>query len=212
MPFVPVLGSVAEVIMQGTLAAFGSNQKNVASVFHYRCALIVLPPTKVALEAAFQAGVCVPLIAAFNSRYVQSQNTVRYVDDVTDAPVSTARALVGAIATDPLPTRLAVYILLRTGLRKRYNMGSKHFPAASEVDTTGDVLTGAGLARWQTVQTAVGATLVDALGNSWVPCVFSRKKSQIAVNPTTIYQNDVTQVLLDKTLGQMRRRKVLTVR
>lgn len=91
-------------------------------------------------------------------------------------------------------------------------MGSKHFPAASEVDTTGDVLTGAGLARWQTVQTAVGATLVDALGNSWVPCVFSRKKSQIAVNPTTIYQNDVTQVLLDKTLGQMRRRKVLTVR
>jgi hypothetical protein len=212
MPFVPVLGSIAELNMFGSLGALGSNVKNVVNVFHYRLALIVLPPTKTALETAFNAGVGVNFLAAANVRFVQSQTTVRWIDDATDAPQSFARAGVGAIATDPLPTLDSVSMLLRTGKRGRNYRGSKHFAAVNEVDTTGDVLTGAGLARWQTLQTSVFATIVDGLGNNWVPSVLSRSLSQLLVNPTTIIANDVTQVLLNKNIGTMRRRKVQTVR
>lgn len=212
MPYVPVLGSIAEIIMQGTLAALGSNSKNVASVFHYRLSLITAPPTKSALDTVFNTNVGGALLAAYNVRYTQSQDQVRYLNDATDNAQTFAHAGPGAIATDPLPSDNCVSLLLRTALRGRNYRGAKRFPAANEIDTTGDVLTGAGLARWQTVQTAVFANLTDALGNVWVPSVLSRSLSQLLINPVTVVANDVTQVLLNKNLGIMRKRKVLTVR
>jgi len=212
MPYVPVVGSIAEVTAFGTIAAAGSSSKNVISVFHYRLGLLTAPPTKTALETRFDAIVGASMLAAFNNRYTQQQTTVRWIDDATDPPVSFARAGVGAIATDSLPTDLTVSMLLRTGLRGRNYRGSKHFPAANEADTTGDVLTGAGLVRWQTLQASVFATLVDALVNSWVPSVLSRSLSVLDTNPTTVIANDVTQVLLNKNTGTMRRRRVATVR
>lgn len=212
MPYVPVLGSIAEIIAQGTLAALGSNGQNVASVFHYRLALLVAPATKLALDNAFNAGVGAACLAAYNIRYVQSQDVVRYVNDATDAGISFAHAGVGAIATDPLPSDACVSFLLRTALRGRSYRGAKRLPAINEIDTTGDVLTGAGLARWQTVQSSMFANLVDALGNVWTPSVVSRSLSQLLVNPTTVVANDITSVLLNKNIGTMRGRRVLTVR
>ena len=212
MPFVPIVGSVAEVIMKGTIAAAGSSAKNVASVFHFRLGLITAPPTKTALETRFDAVVGAAFIAAANIRYLQQTTSVRWIDDATDPAVDFARAGAGAIATDSLPIETCVSMLMRTGLRGRSYRGAKRFAGANEADTTGDVLTGAGLARWQTVQTAVFATLVDALVNSWVPCVLSRSLSQLEFNPTTVIHNDATQVLLNKNLGTMRKRRVLTVR
>jgi len=212
MPYVPVVGSIAEVSMLGSLAAAGSDAKNVASVFHYRLSVLTLPPTKAALELAFNTAQVAALIAAFNSRYVQTFNTVRWIDDATDPPVATTRAGAGAIATDSLPTIDSVSMLYRTAKRGRSYRGSKHFPGGSEADTTGDVLTGAGLARWQTVQTTLAANVTDALGNVWVPAVLSRKLSVLATNPTTVVANDVTSILLNKNVGTMRRRRVTTVR
>lgn len=212
MPFVPIVGSIAEVSMLGTLAAAGSNVINVASVFHYRLSVLTLPPTKVALNNAFNAAQAAALLAAYNARYTQSFNTVRWIDDATDPLASVARAGVGAIATDSLPTIDAVTMILRTGKRGKSFRGSKHFPAGSEVDTTGDVLTGAGLTRFQTVQTSLATPITDALGNVWVPSVLSRILSVTVTNPTTIVANDVTEVLLNLNVGTMRRRKVSTVR
>jgi hypothetical protein len=212
MPFAPSVGTITEVLMKGTLAAAGSNIKNVASVFHYRLSALGSSTTKAALQTIFQTTIGVPLLAAFCSRYTQVENSVRWMNDFLDAPQSFAQAGVGAIATDGMPTVDSVYLLLRTGLRHGFNRGSKHFPAVNEIDTTGDVLTGAGLARWQTVQTAVFSSMTDALGNIWIPSVVSKKKTTIAGTVVTPFANDVTQVLLNKTIGTMRRRRVLTAR
>jgi hypothetical protein len=211
MPYVPVLGSVAEIIAKGTLSAMGSGSKNVASVFHYRLALITAAPTKTDLEARFDAYVGAAMLAAFNSRYTQANTTIRYIDDSTDPPTPFTRAGVGAIATDAYFTDGCVSMLLKTALRGREFQGAKHFPALNEADTTGDVLTGAGLTRWQTLQATVFGNLVTALANVWTPVVFSRKESTLD-NPTTIIFNDVTQVLLNKNIGTMRRRRIATVR
>lgn len=212
MAYVPVVGSIAEVIAKGTLASAGSNTKNVANVFHFRLAFLTAPATKTALQTAFNTAIMVPFLAAANARYTQSETTVRWIDDATDAPESFANAGVGAIATDSLPTDVCVSMLLRTAKRGRYYRGAKRFAGASEADTTGDILTGAGLARWQTLQTAVGANIVDALVNTWVPSVLSVSNSVLATNPTTVVANDVTACLLNKNVGTMRGRRVATVR
>lgn len=215
MAYIPVVGDIAEIQMKGTLAAAGGKVVNVASVFHYRLALIVAPPTKAALDTAFQtdlAGVVINYGAAANIRYLQSENNIRYVNEATDLATVFAHAQAGVIATDALPSDVAVSMLLRTAKRGREYRGAKRFAGASEIDTTGDVLTGAGLARWQALQAAVFLTIVDALGNRWVPSVLSRKLSQLQTNPTTVVANDVTQVLLNKNVGTMRRRRIATVR
>lgn len=212
MPYVPIVGSIAEIQAAGRLTAFGSNAKSTVGIFHYRLATIVLPATKAALELIFNTTVQLPFLAAANARYTQAGSTVRYVDDATDPVASMVRAGVGAIATDPLPTIDSVYYLFRTVLRGRNYRGSKHFPAPSEADTTGDVLTGAGLARWQTLQTALAAPIVDALGNTWVPSLLSRTLSQLVVNPTTVVATDIQAVLLNLNIGTMRKRRTQTVR
>lgn len=212
MAFASVVGDVAEVVMAGTMAAGGSNAKNVQSVFHYRLSVLGAAPTKAALEAIFQTTICVPFVAAANVRYTQSGNSVRCVNDATDAYQTVARALPGAIATDSMPTVDSVFMLLRTAKRGASYRGSKHFPGVNESDTTDDILTGAGLVRWQALQTALPTALVDALGNTWVLSLLSRTLSQLSQNPTTVVANDVTSVLLNKNVGTMRRRRTQTVR
>lgn len=201
----------AQIIVKATLAAAGGTAKQVQSLFCYRRTATVFAPVKSQLVAAFVAGPYAAMLAAFNAGYANGTANVRWLDDAENATQTIALAGAGAIATDRQPSYAAVYMLFRTGVRGKKFRGSKHFPAVNEIDTTGDVLTGAGLARWQAVQTACLAILTDAGGNIWNPCVVSFSLSQIRTNPTTIVRNDVTEVVLDLTLGTMRKRKVATV-
>lgn len=155
----------------------------------------------------------VPLKAAMNVRYTPGSLQIRILDDYNDNEEIFSVAGVGAIGTDSMPSDDAVYFLFRTPLRGRSYRGSKHFGPLSEEDTTDDLLTGAGLARWQTLQTALGATLTDANGNVWQPHVLSRKLSNLAALPVaTVVANQVTSVLLDLNIGTMRKRRSKTVR
>lgn len=212
MPYTPIVGSIAEIQTHGVLSAFGSSARNTVTIYHMRLSALVAPATKLALEARHNTIVGLPFLAAANARYTQAGTDIRWVDDATDPPQRFARVGVGAIATDPLPTVDAVYMLLRTSLRGKNFRGSKHYPAASEADTTGDVLTGAGLVRWQTLQTALIAAQVDALGNTWVPSLLSRSLSQLTINPTTVVATDLVTILLNLNIGTMRKRRTLTVR
>lgn len=197
---------VAEITLVASMVAAGGRVVPVHNVFHYARNSTVNPVGKTQLSTAFQAALVVPLALALNVRWEQSKNVIRWIDDAQDVPLDVAAAAVGAIATDSYDSRSAVFMLMKTNLRGRSYRGSKHFAPLSEADTTGDVLTGAGLARWQTAQAAVDAVLVDALGNTWVPCVFSRTLSQIIVNPTFVVYTQVQQTLLNKAVGQMKRR------
>ena len=209
--------TVAEVIIHGTMAAAGSSITPAINRFFYRRVAVAVTPTKAALNTIFQSTVVAPLLLAANVRYTPGYLTIRWVNDALDSPTAFNVAGVGNVATDGQPSDDACYMLLRTALRGKPYRGSKHFAGVNEIDTTGDVLTGAGLVRWQAVQTAVAAALTDATPNTWNPTILSMGNeaaplSQLKANPTTVTVNDVTAVLLDLNVGTMRRRRSKTVR
>jgi len=212
MPIAPSASkTVAQIILKGTLAGAGGQSKNISTTFYYRRNSIVTPPTKIALSNAFLAGPYAAMLAAFNVGWTLGSTNIRWFDDALDPTVTTTLAGVGAIATDRAASFNSVYMLFQTGIRGRKYRGSKHFAAVNEIDTTGDILTGAGLARWQAVQTACIASLTDATTNVWNPCVVSISLSTYRTNPTSVVYNDVTAIVLDLSLGTMLRRKIRTV-
>jgi len=205
---------VAEVVMTGFAAAGGSNNRQDQMVFHFRRTAVVNAVTKAGVDAAFQATIATPIAAALNVRYLQANNSVRWVNDAQDAPTYFAHALAGAVAGDGMTTTQAAFILLRTGLRGRNYRGSKHLFPMSEADTTlatDDIFNAAALARLATVAAAILTGFVDGLLNVWVPCVLSRSLSQLKLNPTTVTTNDVNATAVNKRVGVMRHRKVKSV-
>lgn len=201
----------AEIVMRGLITAGGSNAVRTAFVFHYRRIAVTLAPSKVALEAAFNAGPSAAILAALNARFTQTLNDVRWLNDAEDPYLSIARAGVGAIAGDSLASSASAYLLHRTALRGRKFRGSKHFGPMSEADVTtanDDIWNAAALVRLAAINTALLTPLVDVTPNTWNFCVLSRSISTLTTNPTTVVTNDVTQGLVNKRVGSMLGRKV----
>jgi len=214
MPIAPTSISHAEIHILGRLTSGGSNSKNTDYVFHYRRGSTAPPLSKSGLDAAFQAAVAVPLLAAANVRWEQISNTVRWLDDAQDAAVPFSHPNVGGIGTDGGQTFDTVYCLLRTGLRGKNYRGSKHFAGVSEADTTqpaSDILNAAAITRWTAVITGMAVVLADGSGNNWTLEVVSRNLSQVKMNPTVIVGNNVALGLLNKRIGRMKRREVASV-
>jgi len=203
--------TVAEIVMRGLIAAGGSNSVRTNFVFHYRRLAVSVDPTKAALDTIFTSTVAAPIAAALNVDWEASLHDIRWLNDATDSYLSTVATEVGAITGDRLQTFAAAYLLLRTGLRGRSYRGSKHFGPMSESDIGDDVWNAGALTRLTTIATAMATTLTDSTGNQWKLTLLSRKFSQLAVNPTTVVTNDVTQILRRETIGTMRGRKVESV-
>lgn len=200
-----------EVVVRGSLSAGGSSVKNCWNVFTYHRTTFANVFSKVNFAAAFRLAIIVPLVAASNVRYSVNRLSVRILDDAYDPYVDIADAGVGAIGTDSEPNNDAVFVLLKTGARGRQGLGSKHFGGTSEVDTTDNVLVGAGLARWQAVQAACNLMITDASPNNYLPTVVSRKNSVLDGNPTFIWATDLTSTALNKRIGSMAGRKGVSV-
>jgi hypothetical protein len=203
-----------QVIVYGIITSGGSNTKNTVTVFNYRRNAVALPQSKSAFNAIFQSSVVVPMAAALNNRWTQQHNTVRFVDDALDAPTLFTGAAVGGVAGDGLATTLGIYLSLQTSLRGKSYRGGKWFGPLSEADVTApddDILNAAGIGRFNTLKSAVFATLTDSSTNSWTPSVLSRLKSQLVSNPTTVISTEVTSVLLNKRVTSLRQRKVASV-
>ncbi len=200
------------VVILGTSSTGGAGAKNVYNTFTYARQSSVPAFTKLSFFTAFGLNVIVPLAAAMNVRWSANNVNIRILNDFTDPEVSFASAAVGARVLDSLPLNSAVTVQKKTSLRGKSYRGNVHFSPASEEDTTQDILTGAGLARWQAVRDAVGASFVDTNGNTWFPTVYSRLLSTPNAMPVAIIEaNQVTQVILDLNLGTMRRRRSRTL-
>lgn len=200
---------VMEAKVDSIAATGGVETKPCSSLFGYRRTTTVNPWNYASFNTVFQAGPVAALIAAANVRWTQRTNILRCVNDAEDPGVIIAAANVGAIATDSYEIRMAVYILLGLGVRGRGAHGSKHFAPFSEADTTNDLLTGAGLTRWQAVATAIKATLgPDVTGNTWVPCVIRKSRSQLEFNPTTVVTLDIQTATVNQRPGSMKKRQV----
>lgn len=213
MPIANNLKFIAEILVPARQAAAGSGDAPAINVFHFRRTTISNQWDSAAIGARFVATVGAALLAATNIRYTPGSVRVRCINDATDAYVDTTFAGTGAIATDSIPSDDAVCVILQSSMRGKSYQGRKHFSPLNEIDTTGDVLTGAGLARWQAVRDACSAGFtIAATGEVWKPCVLSRKLSQLRTNPTNVITADVVRALLDLNVGTMRRRRTRTVR
>lgn len=205
------LKAVWEVALNGTIAAAGGTSVPLAMIFMFRRTSFTAPAVKSEIADAFDTAYMATLKAAMNSRANISAIKVRCVNDAEDLAHSKTVNHDGAIATDSLPSDSVAVIQLKSGVRGKWAQGRKYFGPLSEVDTTGDVLTGDGLTRMQAVRDKLDDGFTDASGNAFVPCVLSRKYSQIQSNPTTVVSNDITSCVLNKNISRLRRRKQKTV-
>jgi hypothetical protein len=202
-----VVSPVMACRIGGNLAALGSDARPSGNTLYYRLSLLVLPPTKTALNTIFQATVIAPLLAATHSRYTPGTVNIRDIQNISDPEQVFVAAGAGAIGTDCLQTDDAVVVCLQSAARGQQGKAFKHFGGPSEIDTTGDVLTGAGLARWQAVRDAVKSALVDALGNTWVPFVKCNFGASYSSPPVVVRGYDVINAYLNTVVGVMRKRK-----
>ncbi len=204
-----------EIQMQGIAASGGSTVKNLNFRFAYKRANAALPLSETALETIFDSSVTPTILAALNARYTQTQDVVRFVEDAARPAVTVPRTGVGLVAGDSMAMHLAAYVLKRMAIRGRGSHGSNHFAPISEADTTtgtDDIFNAASIALWATARAAMIAPLTDANGNVWTPVIISRQTpAQYKINPTTVIVYAVSQILLNKRVGRMKKREVQSV-
>lgn len=210
-PLPPLIADpVFEILIAGTQGAGGSSVTRASNAFYYRqtggpAAVLA------ALTTIFRTTVIVPLIAAANVRYAVNALGTRPLRTPTTPMLLTPDAGVGAIATDPSPSGDCAVVNLYTTGRGKSGRGFRHFAGVNESDTTQDILTGAGLARWQAVRDATKLGLTDANGSTYVPFLLSKSWSQIITTPVSIYGYDVVNAKLNTVVAVMRRRKAKSV-
>lgn len=204
-----------EVHVHGDCAAGGSNDRKTDTVFYFQRTNPALAlPTKAQIDTAFQAAIVVPLGAALNARWLQSRNSIRYINDPTDAFVDFSHAVVGSIGGDSMSTIAAAFLVQRTGMRGGSFRSTKHLFPMSESDTTSgtDDLWNAGcLTRLTAINTALLTGFTDASGNVWRCTVVSRKLSDFKVSPSVVAAYLMTQGLVNKRVGRMLKREVQSI-
>jgi hypothetical protein len=200
----------AELRIQGTVSAAGSNSRTAMQVHHYRRTANVLTVNKANIITAFLAACRSALTACLSVRYTGTVTDCRMIEDALDQPLPMAETHVGGVAGDSMPMSVSAFLKYSTGLRGKSFRGSKRvYPIAESFTTvaTDDILNAGALALFATLNTALLAGFTDGDGNVWVPCILSRLNSQLKKNPTTVFRNDVTSITTRKSLGHMRHRQ-----
>ena len=203
---------VCEVTLRGNVAAGGSDAKNIANVFHYRRTSTSAPWSNTNIATAWLTAFIAKITNCLNEDYTTQSAGSRCVNDAEDNEITVADTTPGNVTGERLPNINAATLILKTAKRGPFYRGSKHFSPLSEGDSVDDVLTSGSITLFGTLKTALLAGFTDSDGNIWKPCVLSRTKSLLETNPTVVSSEDITQILLNKNVGSMRRRRVKTVR
>jgi len=196
----------AQIVMNATVVARGGEVKKIANVYNFVRASASPPRVKANVESAFQTAIGAKVLLALNEDYTQTDNTVRWLDDATDSPISFPEANVGAIAGQRYDNFTAAYILLRTEVRK--TKGSKHYGPLAESTVNGDEIVVGDLPLFQDIADAIVAGFVDADGNAWSSTIVNTFNGIFGANPTMFGDALVQSAAVRKTVGTMKRRKV----
>lgn len=212
MPSPMPVTNVVELVMTGVVTETGGSSKNIVNVFHYfQSPNVPSPPSAALVAQQFRAHPWADIAAQLSAAYVASNMTARYLDDATNQAIGTSLGASGAIALPRLSSAEAVVTPLQTGLRGKSFRGSKHFGVLPAASVVGDELTAGAEAAWLAVAAAM-LTPLTVSGQTFVPCIVSKTLSQLRFNPTFIIAVPLTAVLVNKTIGTMRKRKEPTVR
>lgn len=206
----PAFTNVVEIVMRGQLTET-SFVKNIANVFHYRL-FTGSADSKSNIVNNWQTNVGAPIVGQLTTDYLEVAVDIRLLDDPLDQYLTITPALAGGQALPRLPGDLAVVLPLRSASRGKNYRGSKHFSAPPSAYVTKDELNVTGTAAWNGIASILLANLTLAGGAVYSPIVLSRNLSQLRTLPTTVWGSDIVTVLLNKTIGTMRRRKEKTVR
>lgn len=201
--------TVAEIVVEGRIAASGVDTVQTINVFHYKRQTMSIPATKSGLDAAFDNNILDELQLCMNVRWTHVKTRVRWLNDAEDPYTDFAGGGLGQNAGDSMTSDKCVYMLLRTEKRGKIYRGAKFFGPLSEGDTTtlGDVLNAAAITRFTALKTAMYADILDANGVTWSPSLFTRKGSQIKTNPTTVITNRLSEVILNQRITGLKRRR-----
>lgn len=193
--------------VRGTALSTGELRvKTIYNTYDFVTAAIVGSPSKAGILAAFKAAILTPLAACLSVSYVKNAVDIRYIDDPLDPYQTFIDGVNGGVTGDSLPSVNNVTIQLKSGVRGRTWMGSKHFGPIAESHTTLDYLNSTAIALWAAFQTAYLAGFTDASGTVWKPFIVSQYYS--VFNPTTaaVVGVNVTSTIVNAYLGIMRKR------
>lgn len=202
--------TVFELKMNGIVAASSGGNKPFSFVFHYRLTSVAIP-TPADVITRFDNVIAPGIVNLLNVDWTGTTYDCRNMEDAFTQYFSATNGQVGATTGDRLPMDMAVAMLYRTTERGRNFRGGKHFGPITEADTLKDELTTGKLTSWQAVAAALK---VDLASGAWNlrPIVFSPTLSQTRTNPTRLVGAEVSNILVNKTIGTMRRRRERTVR
>ncbi len=196
----------AQIAMNATSVARGGEVKKITNVYNFVRASASPPRVKANVDSAFQTAIGDIVLLALNVDYTQVDNTVRWLDDAYDSPVSFPHPGVGAVPGQRYDNFTAAYILLRSEVRK--TRGSKHYGPLSETTVNGDEIVAGDLPLFQDIADAILAGFVDSDGNAWSSTVVNTFNGIFGANPTMFGDALVKSVAVRKTVGTMKRRKV----
>jgi hypothetical protein len=206
----PVMTNVIEIVMQGQATSTSGGLKNIWNVFHYRLSAGTMDPITQILSQ-FETQVFSFVIANLSASYTLVAMLGRVMDDVTNQYIGLGESVVGGKVGAKLPNLCAVVMPMKGAQRGKNYRGSKHFGPIPEADQVGDELSPTAAAAWQTVVPKIQNPFTFTT-QTYQPIILSRSLSQLKVNPPSLIGSDLYTVLLNKTIGSMRKRKEKTAR
>jgi len=207
----PTLTRVVEVVVQGHSIEANGQSKPIWNIFHWHNTAGVMSESALAFGNAFVAQIWPTVAAALSIGYVADQVLARLLDNATEQYAVCTKQGNGVVIGDRLPSHACVTVRLKTAQRGKNYRGSKHLSPVAESDTLTDEIDPAQQSKWNSATIAISQTFSTAtIGGYWTPCIVSRNLSQLKTDPVTIIGADVTQGILNLTIGTMRHRKEKT--
>lgn len=206
-----ITAGVIELIAFGHISEAGAPIKRVSNVYHYGQAIPnpVLPDPATVITSLYSV-ILQNIAPLLHDDYVLDEVTGRWLDQTTNPQSLSTLAAPGVKTGDRLPAYATVCFQLHTNVRGRSYRGSKHYGPIAEADTTADQLAAGVLPAWTNMKNNLLQSFTIG-GQVLVPVVLSRTKSQLQKDPVTISAAAVTSVILNLTLGTLKKRKEKTV-
>jgi len=180
--------------------------KPFVNVYTFSRTNLAVTAVKANILTAFKAAILDVLKLSQSVAYIADWIDIRFLDDETDPYLRQALTIDGTVAGDSLPSTMNVTVQLKTGLRGRNYRGSKHYGPISEADTVLDNLDAAAIVQFDLFAAALLAGFTDSDGILWSPWLCSRTLSYTGPMTAILVGQPITQVLVNPTLGTMRRR------